>query len=91
MSDPHRTRVAPVGVIADAIDDIDAIIRAGAARRDVRDDLVPGDIARAIVCALALDAMLGPNASPGGCSEALSALAARGLRPDGPSWRAGGV
>jgi AcrR family transcriptional regulator len=92
LSDPQRAVVATQGPIADAHSDLAAIIEHGAARGDIRSDLPASDIARSLVGALALDALVPRRDAPSGThTESLVALATRGLRADGPSWRAGGA
>ena len=92
MSDPQRGARAPRGVIADAMRDVESIVTAGMARNELRADLPANEIARSLVGALVLDAMLGEDAGATDISaDVLSALATRGLRPDGPSWRSTGT
>lgn len=92
MSDPARNIRGPRGVVADAMRDIESIVQRGVAGNDVRADLPPAEIARALVGALVLDAMLGDDAGDAdGSADVVSALATRGLRADGPSWRPPGT
>ncbi|HKS06018.1 MAG TPA: TetR/AcrR family transcriptional regulator [Gemmatimonadaceae bacterium] len=92
MSDPQRGARAPRGVIADAMREIEGIVQSGIARNEIRADLPATEVARALVGALVLDAMLGEDAAATDISaDVLSALATRGLRPDGPSWRSAGT
>jgi hypothetical protein len=63
------------------------LLTTGRARGDLRADLDPQVVARALVGAIALGAAIHdrPDAA---VADAVAALATRGLRPDGISWSA---
>ena len=88
LSDPQRDAGAPHSVMGAAIHELSSLVRDGVARGEFRSDLPPDAIARALVSALVLDPILGgsPEAHDA-YVQAVSALATRGLRADGPSWR----
>ena len=92
LSDPARDAGAPQGVIGEAIHELATLVARGIERKEVRADLAPVSLARALVGALLFAPMLGaPEGASGGESDAdiegIVALATRGLRADGPSWR----
>ena len=95
LSDPRRDASAPNGVIDAALQELAEIIVQGIARKEMRDDLAPAAIARALLGALLLDPLLDRATGAAGDDvvsvEAVSALATRGLRADGPSWKSAGA
>lgn len=88
MSDPRRDATTSDGAVREAIAEVAAIVAAGIARNDVRDDLDADAVAYSLVGALLLGPMLSRGAGTENHMRAVSALAVRGLRADGPSWRA---
>lgn len=90
LSDPQRHPVATMGGLGDATSELTSVLADGVARGDFRKDLEPGVVARALVAALAANAVI--DGATGDDDEliveALVAVATRGLRADGPSWRA---
>lgn len=90
LSDPRRNAAAPMTGIGAAVEELTTIIADGAQRGELRGDLAPGVIARALVTAIAAAPVVGqPDASDDTeLAETLVAIAMRGLRADGPSWRA---
>jgi AcrR family transcriptional regulator len=91
LSDPRRGTNGMAGV-GEAVREVSAIIREGAARGDVRDDLEADAAAQVIVSAIAANAVLAApdhaDAAPDGrVTDVIVALITRGLRADGPSWR----
>jgi AcrR family transcriptional regulator len=91
LSDPQRDPGATHGVMSAAMQELSSIVNDGVSRGEFRGDLPADAIARALVSALVLDPILGgTDAARDAYIEALSALATRGLRADGPSWRPSG-
>jgi hypothetical protein len=104
LSDPQRNRspkIGAIGAIGVATDELSSLIAEGAGRGEFRNDIPPAAIARALVSALVLGPTLAdaaaadaPAADAAAANasyvDAIAALATRGLRPDGPSWRATG-
>ncbi len=93
LSDPGRDAGASNGVIGQAVAELAGLLASGAARKDIRADLAPATLARALVGALLFGPMLTGTAGEGDVDpdvESLIALATRGLRADGPSWHPGG-
>jgi AcrR family transcriptional regulator len=89
LSDPRRDVAATDAVIGEAVQEIADLLTVGIARHDIRADLAPDSVARALVGALLFSPVLSTTAEDADRDiEALSALATRGLRGDGPSWRA---
>ncbi|HYV96526.1 MAG TPA: helix-turn-helix domain-containing protein [Gemmatimonadaceae bacterium] len=88
LSDPQREAGAARGPVGAAIAELTEIIEEGAARGDIRGDLSPPAIARALVGSLVLAPALTLMQTDASAElDAVSALAVRGLRGDGPSWR----
>jgi AcrR family transcriptional regulator len=87
LSDPRRDAASAEGALRDAVEELAAIIVAGMERRDIRGDLDASAVAHSLVGALLLAPMFGRESTGERHLEAISALAVRGLRPDGPSWR----
>lgn len=89
LSDPRRIAAAPMTGIGEAVDEVTRIVANGADRGELRADLAPALIAHALVTAVASDAIVASAGSPnaGDSADALIAIAMRGLRADGPSWR----
>lgn len=88
LSDPQRDAGATHGVMSAAMQELSSLIGDGISRGEFRADLPADAVARALVSALVLDPILGGTAAAHDAYvEALSALATRGLRADGPSWR----
>lgn len=86
LSDPRRNASQSEGAIREATSEFESIMAAGVERKDIRSDLDPIAISHALVGALLLAPMLGEKTESH--VESISALAVRGLRADGPSWRA---
>jgi AcrR family transcriptional regulator len=87
LSEPRRLAPGSPGPVGAAIDEFTEILAAGAARGDLRTDLDTNAVARALVGALALGTAL--NESPArAVIDVVAAMATRGLRPDGISWKA---
>jgi AcrR family transcriptional regulator len=86
LSEPRRLAPGSPGPVGAAIDEFTEILAAGAARGDLRTDLDTNAVARALVGALALGTAL--NESPDrAVIDVVAAMATRGLRPDGISWK----
>jgi len=91
LSDPQRDATAVGEVMGAAMHEISLLVSDGIGRGEFRADLLPDAVARVLVSALVLDPILGGTAAARDAYiEALSALATRGLRADGPSWRPAG-
>lgn len=91
LSDPQRDTTATGEVMGAAMHDIASLVNEGMKRGEFRADLPADAVARALVSALVLDPILGgTDADRDAYIEALSALATRGLRADGPAWRPAG-
>ena len=88
LSDPRRDSSSSAGALREATEEIASIVTAGIERRDIRADLDAAAIAHALVGALLLAPIFGNGEASEAHAEAVSALAVRGLRADGPSWRA---
>jgi AcrR family transcriptional regulator len=88
LSDPRRDSSTPDGAVQEAAAELASIVATGIERKDIRGDLEPTAVAHALVGALLLGPMFGAGQGSDAHSEAVSALAVRGLRADGPSWRA---
>lgn len=88
LSDPRRDATTSEGPIRAAVAEIASIVRQGIERNDIRADLDPDGVAHSIVGAMLLAPILSKGEASRATEEALSALAVRGLRADGPSWRA---
>jgi AcrR family transcriptional regulator len=87
LSEPRRLAPGSPGPVGAAITEFTEILAAGAARGDLRTDLDTNAVARALVGALALGTAL--HESPDrAVVDVVAALATRGLRPDGISWKA---
>jgi len=92
LSDPRRGSTGMAGA-GDAVRELSAILRDGAERGDVRSDLAADAAAQVIVSAIAANAVFaapesGATAPDERAVEVIVALITRGLRADGPSWRA---
>lgn len=86
LSEPRRLAPGSPGPVGAAIAEFTEILVAGASRGDIRADLDVSAVARAIVGALALGTAL--HTSPDRTViDVVAALATRGLRPDGISWK----
>jgi AcrR family transcriptional regulator len=88
LSDPRRDASVSDGAIREATGEIAEIISNGIERRDIRADLDPHAVAHALIGALLLAPLFSGGDPSDAQTEAVSALAVRGLRADGPSWRA---
>lgn len=88
LSDPRRDASASEGPVREAIGEIASIVADGISRKDLRADLDPGAVAYALVGAMLLGPILTQGNVQATLAEAVSALAVRGLRADGPSWKA---
>lgn len=89
LSDPARDAGAPRAALGQAIAEFVTLVRDGASRGELRSDLSPEHIARILVGAAVLGPVLGErDAADAQFVEAVAAIATRGLRGDGPSWRA---
>ena len=91
LSDPRRGSAGMAGA-GDAVLELAAIVRDGAERGDVRGDLAADVVAQVIVSSIAANAVFaapdsGDPSPDENAVEVLVALATRGLRADGPSWR----
>jgi AcrR family transcriptional regulator len=87
FSDPRRDLSASDGAVREATEEIASIVRTGIDRKEIRADLEPTAVAHALIGALLLAPMFSAGATDAADAEAVSALAVRGLRADGPSWR----
>ncbi len=86
LSEPRRLTHGSPGPVGAAIAEFTEILVAGASRGDIRRDLDINAVARALVGALTLGTAL--HASPDhDVIDVVAALATRGLRPDGISWK----
>jgi AcrR family transcriptional regulator len=91
LSDPGRDAGAPKGVIGEAVLELSTLVARGIERKEVRADLAPASLARALVGALLFAPMFGTRGDDADADiEAIVALATRGVRADGPSWRSTG-
>ncbi len=86
LSEPRRASADRVGPVSAALAEFDGLVREGATRGELRRDLDPGAVARALVGALALGTAANESADPG-VLDVVAALATRGLRPDNVSWK----
>ena len=92
LSDPGRDHAAVHAMLGDAVQEYSALIAKGILRKDIRADIAPATLARALVGSLLFAPMLDSAGGTAGAStaddiEGIVALATRGVRPDGPSWR----
>jgi AcrR family transcriptional regulator len=87
LSDPARDARDTRGVLSAAADEFASLIRLGIERGEFRGDLDPVAVSRALACALALGPALGDSDEDRTLIDVVTALASRGLRADGPSWR----
>ena len=88
LSDPRRDVSTSHGAVREATAEIGSIVAVGVERKEIRSDLDPTAVAHALIGALLLAPMFGVGKTSDAHAEAVSALAVRGLRADGPSWRA---
>jgi AcrR family transcriptional regulator len=88
LSDPRREASSSDGAIREATAELAAIVRHGIDRRDLRSDLDPDAVAHALVGALLMAPLFSRSGAGESLAAAVYALAVRGLRADGPSWRA---
>lgn len=86
-SDPARLSAIGTGPIGDAMAEFTGLLTTGRARGDLRADLDPQAVARALVGAIALGAAIHDRPDVA-VADAVAALATRGLRPDAISWSA---
>ena len=89
LSDPRRNALAPRTALAAAVAELSELVAGGIARGAVSNDLAADDLARALVGAVAMSALFDASEASASLTDAVAALATRGLRVDGPSWRAG--
>jgi AcrR family transcriptional regulator len=89
LSDPRRDWTASHTVIGDAIGELTTLVQNGIERGELRTDLAPASIARSLIGALMFGPVLGSGDTDDADIDALTALATRGLRGDGPSWKSG--
>ncbi len=87
LSDPRRDNSVSDGALREATEEIASIVANGIERKDIRADLDPNAVAHALIGALLLAPIFGSGEVGDAHAEAVSALAVRGLRADGPSWR----
>ncbi len=86
LSEPRRLAASSTGPVGAAITELTEIIAAGVARGDLRADLDAGAVACSLAGALALGTAF--HDTPGTTVlDVVAALATRGLRPDGISWK----
>ncbi len=92
LSDPGRDHGAVHAMLGEAVQEFSALIARGIERKDIRADITPATLARALVGSLLFAPMLDSADGTARTStvddiEGIVALATRGVRPDGPSWR----
>jgi AcrR family transcriptional regulator len=88
LSDPRRDASTSDGAVREATAELASIVAHGIERKDIRADLDPDAVAHALIGALLLSPIFSGGRTTDAHAEAVSALAVRGLRADGPSWRA---
>jgi AcrR family transcriptional regulator len=90
LSDPRRHPAGPMTGLGDAVRELTAVIADGAESGDFRRDLTPAVVAQLLAITLAAGAVVtdAQDDDDDAVVDALVALATRGLRADGPSWRA---
>jgi AcrR family transcriptional regulator len=95
LSDPRLGASNPRSAIESAESELADLLAIGVERGEVRADVDATAFARALVGALVLGpALAGARAEPDTASatmDAVAAVATRGLRRDGPSWRPTGA
>jgi AcrR family transcriptional regulator len=88
LSDPARYDSQDDDPVHEAARELTSIIEKGITQGEIRSDLDAQAVAHALVGALVMGPVVGGARDDGAEVEALVAIALRGLRPDGPSWRA---
>lgn len=86
LSEPRRLRELRIGPVAAAVAELRTLLTLGIERSDIRRDLDPDALARALVGALALGTAFHAERDSA-VLDAVAAVATRGLRPDGISWK----
>ncbi len=86
LSEPRRAAANASGPVASALSELAELVREGVARGELRRDLDPQAVARALVGALALGTATS-DAVDHALLEVVAALATRGLRPDAVTWK----
>jgi len=91
FSDPQRDSIETSSAINEAISEFIDLIEGGVQRGEMRADLPPAALASLLVAALAGGSGLHQTGSDSAANaDLLAAIATRGLRADGPSWRPSG-
>jgi AcrR family transcriptional regulator len=88
LSDPRRDASTSDGALREATTELSSIVAHGVDKKEMRADLDADAVAHALIGALLLAPMFSGGKTTDAHAEAVSALAVRGLRADGPSWRA---